>query len=123
MVKAGQNRSASQVIIWLLAAVLLVSVVVWIKISWGLAIILAWSLTLALVGWKAPIRWQQWIVQLLGIQATLSTYRQIDYLFMKEANVTGQVQLSDTGAIAHHLPGPHWFWALFVLLLSAWIIL
>lgn len=35
-----------------------------------------------------------------------------DYLFMEQANIGGQLILSDTGAIEANLLLPHWFWAL-----------
>jgi hypothetical protein len=48
--------------------------------------------------------------QLFGLQACISVWQQLDHLFSPGVNVGGQLQRSDTGAIADVLLLPHWFW-------------
>jgi hypothetical protein len=62
---------------------------------------LAWKGT----DWVHPL-----LIQFLGVQACISTYRQLDYLFMDSANINGQYMPSDTGQIAQALLLPYWLW-------------
>jgi hypothetical protein len=56
---------------------------------------------------KAP-RWAQgFAIQLLGVQACVSTYHQLDYLFSYSA---GSLGLSDTAQMQQYLILPYWFW-------------
>jgi hypothetical protein len=50
---------------------------------------------------------QGFTVQFLGVQACVSTYHQLDYLFSYSA---GSMGLSDTAQIQQQLLLPYWFW-------------
>jgi Peptidase M50B-like len=50
---------------------------------------------------------QGFSVQFLGVQACVSTYHQLDYLFSYTA---GPLGLSDTAQIQQRLLLPYWFW-------------
>ncbi len=52
----------------------------------------------------AAIDWLQvFAVQFLGVQACISSYRHLDYLFSHSAMIGGKTMLSDTGRIAQLL--------------------
>ncbi len=66
-------------------------------------------------GLKAP-RWLQgFTVQFLGVQACVSTYQQLDYLFSYSA---GPLGLSDTAQIQQQLLLPYWFWGTLMAIAS-----
>jgi hypothetical protein len=50
------------------------------------------------------------VLQFLGVQACVSTYHQVDYLFMEGAVINGRLILSDSSQIAQSLFLPYWFW-------------
>ena len=58
----------------------------------------------------------------LGLQCILSTYLQIDYLFTKQFERNGEIQISDTQAIAENTFGVYWLWAIVIMLSSSYII-
>jgi hypothetical protein len=49
-------------------------------------------------------------VQVLGVQAGISAWRQFGYLFSRGGVINGELHRSDTGAIADALLLPYWFW-------------
>ena len=58
----------------------------------------------------------------LGLQCVLSTYLQLDYLFTKDFQRDGAIQISDTQAIAQHTFGTYWMWAIGISILNVVIL-
>jgi len=63
-----------------------------------------------------------WSVLFLGIQSTLSTYLQLDYLFTGTFVRNGIEKTSDTQQIANHLFGTYWFWAFVIIIISVFVL-
>ncbi|MEO0844698.1 MAG: M50 family metallopeptidase, partial [Cyanobacteria bacterium J06643_5] len=59
------------------------------------------------IGIKGNRWFQGFSIQFLGVQACISTYNQLDYLFTPTA---GPLGVSDTGQIQQQLLLPYWFW-------------
>ncbi len=121
------SAKRSQVLLSILGLVLLVSTVIWVRTAFGWVILPLMGLSLLAIAGKGPMWLQQVVIQFLGVQACISTYRQLDYLFMESANVGGKQMLSDTGHIAEALLLPYWIWgsaiactSFFLLALSLW---
>lgn len=106
----------------LLGCFLLISTGIWIRSLFGLMTILLLAVAVLGVAFKGPERVQRVTVQFLGVQACVSTYRQLDYLFSYPA---GPMGISDTAQIQRVLLLPYWLWggltagaSLLILLLS-----
>ena len=105
-----------------LAALLILSVVIWVR-SWaGLSVLPLIALALIGIAQKASAFWTRFSLQFLGVLAALSMFQQWDYLFMEQANIGGRTMLSDTGAIEASLFLPHWVWALLIIAIAALMI-
>lgn len=107
---AGASVRRSRLVLSLLGVALVASTVIWVRTPFGwvlLPILAVGMLLIARLGsdWLQPL-----VVQFLGVQACISSLRQLDYLFMPEANVGGRQMLSDTGHISQALLLPYWFW-------------
>ncbi|MDX2271767.1 MAG: M50 family metallopeptidase [Cyanobacteriota bacterium] len=108
-----------------LGILLLLSALIWVRSSFGLMIVPLLGLgILGIALWTPP--WLQVLsVQFLGVQACVSTYHQIGYLFTDQAVIAGQVIHSDSSQIAQNLLLPYWFWgglmtlASFILLIQS----
>jgi hypothetical protein len=91
----------------ILGGFLLFSTLVWVRSLFGFIAISILGIIILAMGLKAP-RWLQgFIIQFLGVQACISTYHQLDYLFSYNA---GSLGLSDTAQIQQQLLLPYWFW-------------
>ncbi|NVE95172.1 M50 family metallopeptidase [Altererythrobacter lutimaris] len=94
-----------------LTAILVLSVVIWVR-SWvGVLVLPALAALFVLVAKKARPEWQRFTLQFIGLLAALSMFRDWDYLFSKNATINGEVMLSDTGQMQAQLALPYWFWA------------
>ncbi|KOP27456.1 peptidase M50 [Hapalosiphon sp. MRB220] len=91
----------------ILGGFLLLSTAIWVRSLFGLVAIPLLGLIILGIGLKAP-RWMQgFAIQFLGVQACVSTYHQLDYLFSYSA---GPLGISDTAQIQQQLFLPYWFW-------------
>jgi hypothetical protein len=115
LILASRNVRGASISLKLLAGILLASAAIWVRSVFGLAAIPLMGVAVLGIGIKGPARLQNFAAQFLGVQACVSTYRQIDYLFSYSA---GPLGISDTAQIQQALFLPYWFWGGFMALLS-----
>lgn len=115
---AGRHQRSAGVGLGLLAAMLLISVLLWIRDPFGMIAVALWGGAILLVLWKGSVAVRAFSIQFLGIQACVSCYRQIGYLFSGEASIGGRLMQSDTMQIQQQLLLPYWFWGALIILLS-----
>lgn len=106
-------------VLWLAAAVIVASVVIWVRSPVGYAMLPLVAAIIGLVAWRGSPGFTRFTLQFLGVLGAMSMLRDWGYLFTEEAVINGRPILSDTGQIAAVLGLPHWFWAGAILLLSA----
>jgi len=115
---AGRYPRSAKICLLLLSATLGLSVVLWIRSGFGVWAIAFIAVIVGIIAVNAPNWLRQVMIQFLGVQACISTYQQIDYLFTASATIDGQYMVSDTGQMAENLFFPHWFWAVVIIVLS-----
>lgn len=107
LILASRSFKAATLSLKILGGFLLVSTIIWVRSLFGIVAIPLLGLIILGIALKAP-RWVQgFTVQFLGVQACVSTYHQLDYLFSYSA---GPLGLSDTAQIQQRLLLPYWFW-------------
>jgi len=107
LILASRSFKAATLSLKILGGFLLVSTIIWVRSLFGIVAIPLLGLIILGIALKAP-RWVQgFTVQFLGVQACVSTYHQLDYLFSYSA---GSMGLSDTAQIQQQLLLPYWFW-------------
>jgi hypothetical protein len=104
-----------------LALVMLLSAVIWIRTLFGFSLVVFLALVLLLVRVKGDSRWHSLSLQFIGVQACISVFLQIGYLFTEQVQVAGRFVYSDTGQIAAALFLPYWFWAILLTGLTLWL--
>jgi hypothetical protein len=110
LILCSRSATATQYALGILGAALILSTLIWVRSFTGWLVLPALGLAIGLLAQFASRPWQRFVIQLLGMQACISVWRQFDYLFSPGGNVGGQLQRSDTGAIADVLLLPYWFW-------------
>jgi hypothetical protein len=104
-----------------LAVVMLLSAVIWIRTLFGVSLIVLLALLLLLIRFNGNGRWHSLSLQFIGVQACISVFLQIGYLFTEKIPVAGRLIYSDTGQIAAALFLPYWFWATLLTGLTLWL--
>lgn len=107
LILASRSFKTATLSLKILGGFLLLSTLIWVRSLFGLIAIPLLGLIILAIALKAP-RWLQgFAIQFLGVQACISTYHQLDYLFSYSA---GPLGLSDTAQIQQRLFLPYWFW-------------
>ncbi len=93
-----------------LGVAIILSTLIWVRSLTGWLVLPALGIAIVGLALRGSLPWQSFVIQLLGVQACISVWRQFDYLFSPGGTIDGQLHRSDTGAIADALVLPHWFW-------------
>lgn len=110
LIIASRSAKATRTALTVLGAALIVSTVIWVRSLIGWIFLPALGLGILVLALRGSQPWQRFGIQLLGVQACISVWKQFDYLFSAGGSVGGTLQRSDTGAIADVLFFPYWFW-------------
>jgi hypothetical protein len=122
LILSSARENTTRIALYVFGAMMIISAVVWVRSWFGVAMILFFGALTLFVAIKAGRRTRRWYVQLLGVQAIVSIYLSMDYLFSDGANVRNSQYLSDTAVISQNLFLPYWFWALLILAVSVFVI-
>lgn len=118
LIMASAHPRTWRPVLWLAAAAIMLSVVIWVRSAtgwWALPLVAA---ILAGVAWRGSPGFVRFSLQFLGVLGAMSMLRDFSYLFTEQAVIGGQAMLSDTGQIEAVLGLAHWFWAGAILLIS-----
>jgi hypothetical protein len=107
LILASRNFKTASWSLKILGGFLLVSTLIWVRSPFGFVAIPLLGFIILGIGLKAPQWAQGFAIQFLGVQACVSTYHQLDYLFSSTA---GSLGLSDTAQMQKYLLLPYWFW-------------
>ena len=110
LIISSGSRAATRNALAVLGAALILSTLIWVRSLAGWLVLPPLGIMLVVFALRGSLAWQSFVIQLLGVQACISVWRQFDYLFSPGGAVGGELQRSDTGAIADVLLLPYWFW-------------
>ncbi|HIK08248.1 MAG TPA: M50 family metallopeptidase [Trichormus sp. M33_DOE_039] len=107
LILASRSFKVTSLSLKILGGFLLVSTLIWVRSWFGFVAIPLLGLMILGIGFKTSQWVQGFTIQFLGVQACVSTYHQLDYLFSRTA---GPLGLSDTAQMQKYLLLPYWFW-------------
>jgi hypothetical protein len=110
LIISSRSPDATRNALAVLGIALILSTMIWVRSLTGWLVLPALGVALVLLALRGSLPWQRFVIQILGVQACISVWKQFDYLFSAGGSVGGQLQRSDTGAIADVLLLPYWFW-------------
>lgn len=124
LIYASLRKSTAKYGLILLSVIMIASCIIWIRPVFGAGffIILFLGIIFAYLAIKSNTSTQSIILQFLGIQAFMSVYLSVDYLFSKGGIVGNAQYYSDTQVMADNLLLPFWFWAGLIIIFSLIVI-
>lgn len=114
----GSRTTTAPYILSVLAGIITVSTLIWVRNLFGFFALLAIAAALAVVARFAPPLARVALAQIVAVQMALSSWSSRDYLFIKGFERDGQYLASDTQKIAEEWFLPYWFWGGLTGLLS-----
>jgi hypothetical protein len=122
LIIASRWRRSSGIALMALAAALFFSTVFVVSGMTGWIVLPLLGLAILAVLQFATVRQRQFVLQFLGLQACISTYTNLGYLFSRGGVMIGGANLSDTEQMSRSLFLPYWFWGSLLTLVIAGII-
>lgn len=119
LILASRSFRAANLSLKLLGCFLLISTLIWVRSLFGFIAIPLLGLVILGIALKTSRLVQGFAIQFLGVQACISTYHQLNYLYSYNA---GPLGISDTGQIQQQLFLPYWFWATLMAIASVVIL-
>jgi len=122
LIASAKYHKSSMIVLRLLIALMILSLLLWVRSFWGVAVLSGYIVLLIAITLLKSRRVEVITILFLGVQSVLSTYLQLDYLFTKQFERNGAIQISDTQVIANNIFGTYWIWALVIALLSGYLL-
>ena len=110
LIIASRTEATTRAALTVLGAALIISTVIWARSLTGWLVLPALGIAILMLARSGTAPQQRFGIQLLGVQACISVWKQFSYLFSSGGSVNGQLHRSDTGALADVLLLPYWFW-------------
>lgn len=110
LIIASRSDKTTRTALTVLGAALIISTLIWVRSLTGWLVLPALGIAIVAIARRGTAPQRRFGIQLLGVQACISAWKQFDYLFSSAGNIGGQLHRSDTGAIADALLLPYWFW-------------
>lgn len=115
---SARGPKRATIVLWVIAAVVAISVPVWVRSATGFIALPLVALVIALVAFKADPDLRQIAANLLGLLLATDTITRIDYLFSGSATVQGVERPSDVAIIASAIGGPYLMWGAILAVVS-----
>jgi hypothetical protein len=110
LIVSSRSPTATRAALAALGTALVASTAIWVRSPAGWLVLPALGMAIAAFALRLSPPWRSFAIQLIGVQASISAWKQFDYLFSPGGIVGGDLHRSDTGAIADVLLLPYWFW-------------
>lgn len=109
---AARRKKPAHGILWTIGAFMLVTLIVWMRNLFGLAVTLVWSVALIALSRNASGRVSSFVLSLLAVQVALNSVFDIRVLFLLHG------AHSDADTMARLFVLPSWAWASLWMLIS-----
>ena len=122
LIISAVNHKTAKWALRILIITMILSIFIWVRSLIGIIVLSVISLTLLTILYSKKSTYVTWTILFLGIQSTLSTYLQLDYLFTGTFMRNGSKNTSDTQQIANNLFGTYWLWAIVIIIISVFVL-
>jgi len=122
LIVSAKSHKGSMIALRILIGMMVLSLLLWIRSFWGITVMSAFAIFLFVITLFKSRKLEVIVILFLGLQSVLSTYLQLDYLFTKQFERHGTIQISDTQAIAENTVGTYWIWAILIIFISMYLL-
>lgn len=119
---ASVKNKPTTYLLYFLAFALIISTIIWVRSVFGVITTLSFGLAIAFITAKGTENAKKITLQFLGLQAIISVYQSLGYLFSQGGVIEGRTFVSDTGVVQNNLFLPYWFWACLIIAISIFAI-
>lgn len=110
LIVGSRSPAATRLLLAALGLILALSTIIWVRSLAGWIVLPTFAAICVGVAIWGSRKAQRFAIELLGVQAAISLWRDLGYLFSDGGYVAGEFITSDTGAIEEALLLPYWVW-------------
>jgi hypothetical protein len=112
LMTAARRKTSAHGILWTIGAFMLVTLVIWMRNPFGIAVVLVWSVALVALSRQGsgPLSW--FVLSLLAVQVALDSVYDIRVLFLVHGGY------SDAETMSRLFVLPSWVWASVWMMMS-----
>ena len=110
LIVGSRSPVSTRILLTALGLILALSTIIWVRSLAGWIVLPAFAAICVAVAIWGNRKSQRFAIELLGVQAAISLWRDLGYLFSDGGYVGGEFITSDTGAIEEALLLPYWMW-------------
>ena len=123
MIIASRSKLTTQLVLAGLGAALVLSTLIWVRSITGWIVLPAFAVASIWIAFSRRPRLQRFAIEFLGVQAAISIWLHLGYLFSDGGMaMDGRQVVSDTGVIADALFLPYWVWGGLITATVVWMI-
>lgn len=115
MIASSKKDNLARLLLFLTSIFLFFSTIVWVRSTFGFLFLLLISIIIFAISISKKQSLHFYTLLFIGIQAMISVYLSLGYLFSSTGEVNQSSLSSDTQIVAQNLFLPNWFWALFII--------
>ncbi len=119
---SSKNLNLNRLILFLLSLAIFISDLIWVRSTFGFIFLLIMSIIIFLISISSNKSLQFYISQVVGIQAFMSVYFSLGYLFSSYGSTNQSSLYSDTENVARNLYLPNWFWAILIIAIAIFLL-
>lgn len=119
LISLSRITKSAPIMLFALGATMLLSAILWLKTLFGFIFLIVLGILIIFIAFKGADKLRIMSVRLLGVQACVSVYLSVGYMFSGGGVIEGKEYLSDTAVMESALWLPYWFWGALLLLISA----
>lgn len=120
---SSKKANLAKLFMFMTSIFLAISTIIWVRTSFGFFFLLLLSLLIFFISISNNEKLIFFCAQIIGIQAFMSVYLSLGYLFSSTGNINQSSLTSDTAVISQNLFLPNWFWASAILIISVTLLL
>lgn len=122
LIISTKNIKSSKYILIGLSIIMFLSLILWLRSLTGILVILFIAIGIISIALKAKDHYITFTTQFLGVQAIISAYLSLNYIFSNAANIEGEINISDTGLMEKYLFLPYWIWGVLIVIVSLFLL-
>lgn len=122
-IACSRNKTMTEICLYVFTILLTVSLIRWVRPPASLTfwVIVAFTVLITFTAYKGNAGAKKFLLQIIGVNAIVSLYFSVGYLFSDSASVAGGNYASDTEVIANNLFLPHWFWGGTIIIIAVFL--
>ncbi len=121
-ISVSKNWKKARMFIFIFSIILAVCAVIWVRSLFGLIAIIGFAVFFFISAIYGKPGLNKFLCQFIGIQAFMSLYLSIDYLFSSSGTTDAGTYYSDTFVMQQALFLPYWAWASIIIAISVLLI-